>query len=470
MRRTLPGRSIRALGAMTAALTFTGVLTAAPASAEPGPNLRVTATVQQGRWLPGDSIPIDLKITNTGDAPAQQVKGYDSPQSGEYFQFQQNTWGDLEHRGAGTTFAAGESRTYRLHGTVSGLGNGDPVLEIRVEGSAEADPSDNFATITVGLVPAGTTERVAGHLYADANRDGLPSPGENVAGAQARIGGPGMPQDLVSTTDANGRFVFDAVPAGTQRYLFFHNLPDGWLVPYRPALRIDGSGPHTALDNPIKRPLSEALQASITLDKKTYQAGDAAKAKVTLKNAGTVPLTGLYAACDPAGAANALEVQPSSWGAFSPLTKAGELTPGQSVVLDVVGKVPAKAPYFGSTHLHCLFEGKTHLSGPSASGEAKAPGMSGDSRGQLWQDKNGNYRPDPGEGLANTTVTLTREGDKRLVSLARTDAGGFATFRNVAMGEYVIHVTGPWKVAEHPMVFHYAPPHDFGWGFRVVPG
>ncbi len=199
---------------------------------------------------------------------------------------------------------------------------------------------------------------------------------------------------------------------------------------------------------------------SITLDKKTYQAGDAAKAKVTLKNAGTVPLTGLYAACDPAGAANALEVQPSRWGAFSPLTQAGELTPGQSVVLDVVGKVPAKAPYLGSTHLHCLFEGRTHLSGPGASGEAKAPGMSGDSRGQLWQDKNGNYRPDPGEGLANTTVTLTREGDKRLVSLARTGAGGFATFSNVAMGEYVIHVTGPWKVAEHPMVFHYAPPHD----------
>ncbi|WP_241832870.1 hypothetical protein [Amycolatopsis sp. CB00013] len=454
---------------MTVALTVTGVLAATPASAEPGPNLKVTATVQQGRWLPTDSIPIDLTITNTGDATAQQVKGYDSPQSGEYFQFAQNTWGDLEYRGNGTTFAPGESRTYRLHGSVGSLASGDPVLEIRVSGSAEADPSDNFTTVTVGLVPAGTTERVAGHLYADANRDGLPSPGEDVAGAQARIGGPGIPQDLVSVTDANGRFVIDGVPAGTQRYLFFWGLPDGWLVPYRPALRIDGSGPHTGIDNPIKRPLSEAIQASITLDKTSYQPGDAVKATVTLTNVGTVPLTGLYAACDPVGAANAVEVTPSNWGPFSPLTQAGSLAPGQRLVLDVAGKVPAKAPYFGSTHLHCLFEGKTHLNGPGATGQAKAPGMSGDSRGQLWQDKNGNYRPDPGEGLSNTTVTLTREGDKRLVSFARTDADGFATFRNVAMGEYLLHVTGSWRPAEHSMIYHYAPPHDFGWDFRVVP-
>ncbi len=470
MRRTLPRRSISALGALTAAFTLAGAVSAVPASAAAGPNLKVTATAQQGRWLPGDEIPIDLTVTNIGDALAEQVKGYGSRESGPYFLFAQNTWGDLEKQGPGASFAPGASRTYHLRGSVGTLTEGNPVVRIDVVGAPEADESDNIAMVPVELVPADTTERVAGHLYADKNRDGLPSTGENVVGAEARIGGPGMPQDLVANTDAHGRFVFDAVPAGTQRWLSFQDLPEGWLVPNRPPLRIDGSGQNTALDVPIKRPLSEALQATSSLNKASYATGETATATFTLTNVGDVPLTGLYAACDPVGIDHDVVVPLEQWGAFSPLKQTGELAPGQRLVITVSGKVPAVASSFGLTDLTCGFNGETYVDGPYTSAKAKVPGKSGDTRGRVWTDKNGNGQLDAGEGLAaKTKIALTTDGTN-VVAFAQTDANGFATFTDVPVGDYILRTVGPtWKTVDNPTVYHYAPPYRFDWQIQVAP-
>src|SRR4051794_15324091 len=110
-------RPARVACVLTAALTITGV-TAAPAFADPGPNLKVTATVQQGRWLPGDDIPVDFTVTNIGDAPANHVSGSAETESGPFFYVPDKEWGDLRVNG-GTSFAPGESRTYHLHGSVT---------------------------------------------------------------------------------------------------------------------------------------------------------------------------------------------------------------------------------------------------------------------------------------------------------------------------------------------------------------
>ncbi|EME60393.1 hypothetical protein [Amycolatopsis decaplanina] len=468
MRRTLPGRSLPAVGALTLAFTLTGAVAAVPAHADPGPNLKITAGVPDGRWLRGETIPIDLTITNIGDAPANEVKAQGSTYSGPYYGFDQNTWGELHFDGPGASFQAGESRTYRLTGRIWGVEAGNPVARIEALTPGDADYTDNVVDVPVNVVPPETTERVAGQVYGDKNRDGVLSPGEELAGITARVGSFGMPQELSVVTDAAGRFSFDAVPVGPNRVLYFRDVPDGWLLPEDTVMRLDGSGKYEALSIRGQQPLSQALQAKIELDKTSYVPGETAKATVTLTNSGAHPLSGLFVTCGNGGTDTELKIPQEQWGAFGS-SQAGALTPGQRVVLPLTAQVPEKASYFGKTSLHCDFNGKTYLAGPQISVEAKVPGKRADARGLAWVDKNNNYRPDDGEGLAGITATLSTR-DNKLVSFARTDAKGYVTFPGVAVGEYVFRVAAPWKAVQgDSTILHVAPPYGWDWSVQMEP-
>ncbi|MBB5854692.1 hypothetical protein ACFQ05_15395 [Amycolatopsis umgeniensis] len=468
MRRTLPGRSLRAVGAMTLAFTLAGTMAAVPAYADPGPNLKITAAVPDGRWLRDETIPIDLTITNIGDTTATEVRAQGSTYSGPHYSFETNTWGDLNFDGPGTSFLAGESRTYRLTGRIWAVEPGNPVVRLSVLTPVDTDRTDNGADVPVNLVPPETTERVAGQVYGDKNRDGVLSPGEELAGITARVGSFGMPQELSVITDSAGRFAFDAVPVGSHRVLYFRDVPDGWMLPDDNVMRLDGSGKYQNLSVQGRQPLEKDLQAKIELDKARYAPGEAAKATVTLTNTGAYPLSGLYATCeDREGTGIDLKIPQEQWGAFGP-AQAGTLAPGQRLVLTLTGQVAEKAPYFGRTYLDCNFSGKTYLNGPWVSAEAQVPGKRADARGQAWVDKNHNWRPDDGEGLANTTVTVSTK-DNRLVSLARTDAKGFATFPGLAVGEYVFRAAGGWKAVNESTLRHVAPPYGWEWSMLLEP-
>ncbi|MBE1581426.1 hypothetical protein ACFORH_23325 [Amycolatopsis roodepoortensis] len=459
MRRTLSRRSFRAVGAMTLAFTLTGAMAAVPAYADPGPNLKITAAVPDGRWLRDETIPIDLTITNIGDATATEVKAQGSTYSGPHYSFDLNTWGELSHGGPGATFQAGESRTYRLTGRIWAVEAGNPVVRLDVMTPVDTDFGDNTIDVPVNVVPPETTERVAGQVYGDKNRDGVPSPGEELAGITARIGSFNMPQELSVVTDAAGRFFFDAVPVGSHRSLYFRDVPDGWLLPENTSMRLDGSGDFQNLSIRGQQPLSQTLQAKLEFDKTSYAPGGTVKATVTLTNSGEHPLSGLFVTCRDNGDGTELKIPQDQWGAFgSP--QAGALTSGQRLVFALTAQVPEKAFYFGKTTLSCEFSGKTYLSGPEVSAEAKVPGKRADARVLAWVDKNGNWTPDDGEGLAGITATLSTK-DNRLVSFARTDAKGVVTFPGVAVGEYVFRVAGPWKAVHSSTIQHVAPP--YGW-------
>ncbi|WP_037308309.1 SdrD B-like domain-containing protein [Amycolatopsis orientalis] len=466
MRRT----SVRALGALTAAFTLAGLATAMPASAETGPDLRVTATVQGGHWLPNDQIPIDVTITNVGDVKAEGVKGQVWMYAGPYFSIWPNAWGDLYDRGAGASFAPGETRTYRVHGTVGTLDQGDPVFRVRVIGTADADESDNAPEVTAGLVPAGTTDRVAGHLYGDADHDGRPSHGEDLAGVEIRLrsGGPGV-TERVTTTDDTGRFTFDGVPVDRYYSVYFESFPSGWVNPSFGPLRVDGTGQHTALEIRAGRPLTDSLQASARLDKASYAVGETATGTVTITNVSDRRLTNLWVGCDPVGAGTHLVMPPGQWGDFDPAKQAGVLTPGQRVELTASGKVTDKSSYTGQAHLTCYIAAGNDTSGPVAETASKVPGKRVDDRGQVWTDKNGNARVDTGEGVPNLTVALVTK-DNRLVSLARTDTNGFATFPQVGVGTYRLRVAGAWKSIGDTETYVIAPPYRLGdWSHQVAP-
>ncbi|AUI63195.1 SdrD B-like domain-containing protein [Amycolatopsis sp. BJA-103] len=471
MRRTLSGRSVRALGALTVAFTLTGTLAAAPAFAEPGPNLKITAVATEGRWLRGDTIPIDLRVTNAGDAPATDVRAQADLLSGPYFSFDWDSWGDLRFDGPGTSVQPGESRTYRLTGRVWVTDAGNPLVRISVQAAADTDLADNTVDVPVALVPLDTTERVAGQVYGDGNGDGVAGPGEGFAGITVRVESFDMPNELVTVTDPDGRFSFDAVPVGPARSLRIQDGPSGWFLPSLQMLRLDGGGGNQAVSIRGVRPLTESLRANIELDKATYAIGETATATVTVTNKGTRPLSGLYATCDdPRGLGNNLEIPQDQWGAFGP-SRSGALAVGESKVFTFSGKVPDNAIDFGRTFLECEFSGTTELSGPRVSAEGKVPGKRGDIHGQAWVDRNENGSLDAGEGLADTTVALhTFTADEQLVSVAQTDANGFATFTDVPVGEYLLRPAAPWRAAGDPAVHHYAPPYDTAYRIKVTSG
>ncbi|OXM60628.1 SdrD B-like domain-containing protein [Amycolatopsis vastitatis] len=460
-------RSARVACVLTAALTITG-LAAAPAFAETGPNLKVTATVQQGRWLPGDDIPVEFTVTNLGDATANHVSGAAYTDSGPYFLIPDEEWGDLRVPG-GTSFAPGESRTYHLHGSFSSRPEGTPEVEFTASGELDTDGSDNSVRVTVPLVPAGTTDRMGGHLYGDRDGDGKPSPGEDLAGAKVHTIGIGMSQEVVTTTDAAGRFAFEGLPVSRDFTLYFTDLPDGWVPPSSVGpLRLDGSGANTALEIKASRPLTDVLTETITLDKASYAVGATGTATVTLTNTGAKPLSGLYAGCDPAGSGLELDVPEDQWGAFGPLRHAGELAPGQRLVLKVSGKVPERAAYFGQTGLGCYIDGSGYVGGPYAYALAKVPGKKADAKGQVWTDKNGNGRPDAGEGVAKVKVTLSEDG-VHVLSMAQTDANGVATFPQVGVGEYRLRPVGAWTASGDTSVSVVASPYGYGdWSLQVT--
>jgi hypothetical protein len=467
MKSGRSARSVRAACALTAALTLAGAATATPASAATGPNLKITVTVQEGRWLQGDAIPVDVTVANIGDTAAEHVTGSAGRESGAYFAISDG-WGDLQSAD-GASFAPGESRTYHLHGSVYTLDEGDPVVDFSAYVDNEADYSDNATLATVPLLPKSTTDRVAGHLYGDRDRDGKPSPGEDIAGAEAHLIGTGMSQDLIVTTDAAGRFAFDGVPITPSASVHFEKVPDGWVVPYLPSLRLDGSGEHAALEVKATRPLTDVLTETITLDKTSYAVGETGMATVTLQNTGDRPLTGLYAGCDPGGFGRELVIPHEQWGAFDPWHPAGALAPGERLVLKVSGKVPEAASYFGRTGLGCYVDGEQYGSGPYTFAGARVPGKKADAKGQVWIDKNRNGRPDAGEGLSKTKVVLTSDGTHP-VALTQTDANGFATFRQVDVGEYGFRALGPWATVGDGTVYVVASPYGYGdWSFQVTP-
>jgi hypothetical protein len=435
------GRFMRSACVLTAALVVAG-MAAAPASAASGPDIKVTVVAQQGRWLSGDIVGLDVTVSNIGDSVVAGVFGTAYSESGTPFWGDRNQWGDLSDGGTGATIAQGETRLVHLTGRL-GTFDGDSVVHVEVYAANDADYSDNIQRVTLPM--ARGTERVAGQLYGDANGDGKPSPGEALAGAEAHFIGVGTTSDMVAVTDATGHFSFDGLPLSRIAYLSFQKVPGGWVDQSVGEMRLDGRGAYTALEVRAVRPLSDVLHETLALDKTSYAAGDTGKVTVTLSNSGTKPLTGLFLSCDAGGFGSELAVTDDQWGAFSHQRREGTLAAGQRIVLTASGKVPDKAAYTGTTGLDCTAQDGHSGGAPYADVTAKVPGMVADSRGQVWLDKNGNNQPDADEGMAHRNLVLLENGTIR--SIARTDANGFATFKNIPVGNYQLRVLGPWKPA-----------------------
>ncbi|MCO1580298.1 carboxypeptidase-like regulatory domain-containing protein [Crossiella sp. SN42] len=409
-------------GAVVLSLLANG-LAVGTASAASGPDIRSTVTVPSGTYLAGDPLTVKLTVTNVGDQGAYYLRKHERAISGTGFHIENMAdWGDLGPTGLGASYLPGQTREYTLRGRL-GQFNGDAHFALGPLSPRDVNPADDQGTALVRVVPAETKVSVSGQVYGDADRSGSPTPGEGLAGATMALRVQDELAVRTAVTDAEGRYTFPEVPVGTHG-LSTASLPDGWVSNFSTALRLDGSVPDTVVPVRALRPLSESLQAKLTLDKASYPAGSEGEVTVTLTNISARPLTGVTIACDRGDNGLALDISDQAWGELA--HDAGTtVQPGQTREYRARGAVRPKSAGRGFVHQACDFsQGEEYNDGePSGDPQAKVTGLDGSATGELFQDANGNGSPDPGEGLADRELRLTDVHNGHEFT-ARTDAAG----------------------------------------------
>jgi len=285
------------------------------------------------------------------------------------------------------------------------------------------------------------TGRVTGVVYGDKNGNGGLDDGEKLSGIAVTLQYNNGPTKYTATSDADGRIEFADVPAA--EYRLGGEVIKGWLFPVE-TVRVGPGGKDLLLRG--SPPLNGALKASLAFTKDTYQPGELAHVTVTLTNSGPIPLTGIVAACNRAGASQALNGGPG-WGE---LGHAGGVTidPGRTRTFDVSEKVPAAALNYGRVGVECDFGYRevdidNHA---DAHGEAVVPGGVATVIGDVVHNAGPGK---PREGLAGVKVVLVSDGGCPVTGETTTDEKGHFEFHKVVPGpDYSLYFLPPqgWRI------------------------
>ncbi|TQM81787.1 SdrD B-like protein [Saccharothrix saharensis] len=439
--------------------TTTGASTTATSesAAAQAAKLAISAAVVGGPFLVGERVPVEVTITNTGDADATTVKAGEYTLSGSYFSIDSAEWGDLHTwQGKGITVPAGESVTVTVHGEAQRWTGAVPVARFHLQlVNGWADSFD----LTIPLVdPASATDDAAGLVYGDRNANGAPDAGEGIAGVNVNVYASGG-EVLRTRTDAEGRFRFAGLPVSTYT-LSIYEAPDGWVVEGgNTELTVDGSGSAANLVLRAVRPLSDRLTAAMRFTQDTYRVGDQAEVEVTLTNRGTEDVTGIKAGCDRSGGEGPelrdVDLGDMAWNASGVTVPAGETR-----TFTFTGSISEETAEHGAVSWPCDFgPGDGGPWGyPSANAWARVVGAGpGDSAMHFFHDRNDDYTSQPGEQVGDLVVGLADAISGKLVAKARTDADGRLKFVDIPAGPYEVRVYGAWK--------HYS-----NWPFVIYVG
>ncbi|MFI6301416.1 SdrD B-like domain-containing protein [Amycolatopsis thailandensis] len=347
-------------------------------------------------------------------------------------------WGPLVLGREKKNLKPGESFELPVTGKVKDLENASAV----VQGIIFDDSSFMVGRFSGTTKITKETGRVTGVVYGDKNGSGTLDDGEKLDGVTLTLHYNNGPTKFTATSDADGRIEFGDVPAA--EYRFGGEVIKGWLFPAK-LVKIEPGEKNLLLRG--SPPLNGALKASLAFAKDTYQPGETAHVTVTLTNSGTIPLTGIVAACNRAGADHAFNGR-SGWGELDSDTDGATIAPGQTRTFDVSEKVPDAALNVGYVGVECDFGyGEVDIDNhATAHARAAVPGGVASVIGDVVH----NAGPDkPQEGLSGVKVVLVSKGDCPVAGETTTDEKGHFEFRKVAPGpDYSLYFLPPqgWRI------------------------
>lgn len=432
---------------------------------------RVSATVKldKPRYESHELVRADVTVTNEGGQTAERVRIQDS-----FYDLDlgyPDQWGDVRRDGPGVRMAAGESRTFSVTGKIRRFSDG----KLGVSGWIDyvGVPSTGVHGFSAEAEVVQTTGELSGVVFMDRNHNKQQDPGEEAADVLVEANG-GVPYDYFkTTTDANGRYSFKNVPSGD--YWVGYTLAGGWVVHQEGDLHIRVKpGAPVQLTARAERPVTEALKATMVLDKSVYGIGEEAKITVTLSNRADYEVSGIQAACARTGDSNELGSWPMAEGWGDLREKGMTLAAGETRTIVVTERVPEGARWQNRVTVRCDF-------GPWAGWNtdfvtafdwAAVPGGLGSLAGPLAYDRNKNFEVDPGEAIPNTKVWLMTDREYgAIVAETVSDAEGNVRFDGVPAGDYWSVVDGPWKSEGEYGGHHQIMADQLGrTGFFVVPG
>ncbi|MCX2952337.1 SdrD B-like domain-containing protein [Lentzea sp. NEAU-D7] len=407
------------------------------------PHLRATLKLDKPRYESQETVKLSLTVSNVGGRLAERVHLSLSPTS---MDIPAAHWGDFAEFAPGVQIPAGESRTFEASGTIR-----DPAVgRLLVQGSISylGAPTPSSTTFDASAEVVLTVGAISGVAYADKNGNKEQDAGEAVEGVVVEARGGTQSGYFTTTTLADGRFGFSDLPSG--KYYLTYAFPWNWVVHSDGSDRAVRVGPGISAHVVARgeRPYNESLIPKVTLDQDVYQPGEAAKISVTLTNQGQHEISGIVAACNGAGNGNELGASNKpghGWGdLFGPGVTVGA---GETKTFVAIEAVPQEALKFGTVVVGCRFAPNAidNFDAPFAYDTARVPGGFGSVSGELFVDRDGDYRPDAGEMIGNTRIVLR---DRELgVDVAETfsDDKGHVHFDKVPAGDFWAWVDGPWK-------------------------
>ncbi|WIY07507.1 SdrD B-like domain-containing protein [Amycolatopsis mongoliensis] len=183
---------------------------------------------------------------------------------------------------------------------------------------------------------------------------------------------------------------------------------------------------------------------STRFDKLTYQAGDAATVTYKFANSGSVDAVKVVNGSG--GNGDPWELEITDWAGVGYDQEGITIPAGQTVSVVLRGIVPGGAANVGRVTIAYGFTAQNGDTDPGDNvgvARASVPGLTGESVGSSYYDKNANHRNDPGEGVEGVEVTLIGLYDIDRRATTHTDRNGDFRFTGLPVGEYEIRVTPP---------------------------
>ncbi|HWO67969.1 MAG TPA: hypothetical protein VNO31_48840 [Umezawaea sp.] len=427
--------------------------------ADPG----ITVKVDGGPYLVGQTFPVEITVTNHGDAAATGVRAFTQTVSGSFVAV--NGLGVLG-TAPGASIPAGEKVVVVAEGRAFSW-QGPPVTRFSISSNGDRSYENNNFDVAVPLTaPDSRRGSVSGLVYGDANGNGAADAGEGLQGVEVTLSAEGQPVRV--RTGADGWYRAADLPLRTY-WVSAGDAPGGWVLPTYQYLDVDGD---EVLDFRGVRPLSDQLEASVDFTEDTYAVGQTARITVVLTNKGSQDISGVKAACDRSGEGPHvvdMAIGDLAWN------RPGVTVPaGGSLTLTVTGVVPAKAAGYAAVYVACDFgPGDGPVGYPADQDVARVPGAAnGDTWGVLYHDRDEDLTADADELLAGVKVAAIDRISGRLVAKATTNAEGRVDFIDLPAGPYDLKLYGPWKF-EHGQGGFTIGTCAFcggGWYLNVVPG